>query len=174
MCLRCLTRPYAWTPGQGKKWPPRVPSNTFGPGRRGAQPCWPALLPPTEGRGPGTAGHGWVAAASVPEIAEKESHLVRRRGGRLTPLRQESWPNEARHRGRVGSLLSDPPGVDMRDAGIGNPRMVTHGLSGVWCWRHCQHNRQHMQYTRGKEKLVKSRGPTLGAFSQTGPWEKSM
>ena len=38
------------------------------------------------------------------------------------------------------------------------PRMVTCGLSRVGCWlRRRQHNMQHMQITRVKEKLVKSR-----------------
>ena len=38
------------------------------------------------------------------------------------------------------------------------PRMVTCGLSRVWCWLAGRHyNRQHMQATRWKEKLVKSR-----------------
>ena len=45
------------------------------------------------------------------------------------------------------------------------PRMVTCGLSCVMCCRrHCQHNRQHMQATREKAKLVNSRGTALGAF----------
>ena len=52
------------------------------------------------------------------------------------------------------------------------PHMVTCGLSHVWCWlagRH--HNRQHMQATRGEEKLVKSRKTALGAFRNKGLWD---
>ena len=44
------------------------------------------------------------------------------------------------------------------------PRMVTCELSRV-CWlRRRQYNTQHMQFTRRKEKLVKSREPAPGAF----------
>ena len=45
------------------------------------------------------------------------------------------------------------------------PCMVTCELSRVWCWLvRRQHNGQHMQFTRGKEKLVKSRKAALGTF----------
>jgi len=43
--------------------------------------------------------------------------------------------------------------------------MVTCELSRVWCWlARRQHNRQRMQFTRGKEKSVKSRKTALGPF----------
>ena len=45
------------------------------------------------------------------------------------------------------------------------PRMVTCELSRVCCWlARCQHNRQHMQFTRVKGKLVKSQKAAPGAF----------
>ena len=48
--------------------------------------------------------------------------------------------------------------------GVGPPRTVTCDLSRVVCWlARRQHNR-HMQFTRRKEKVVKSRSTALGAF----------
>ena len=45
------------------------------------------------------------------------------------------------------------------------PRMVTCGLPRVvCCWGRRQHNMQHMQFTRMREKLVKSLKTALGAF----------
>ena len=48
---------------------------------------------------------------------------------------------------------------------VGPPRMMTCDLSRVLCClRRRQHNMQHMQWTRMREKLVKSLKMALGAF----------
>ena len=50
---------------------------------------------------------------------------------------------------------------------------VTCDPSRVWCWlSRRQHNMQHVQITRGKGKLVKSRKTALGAFRKQSLWKR--
>ena len=51
--------------------------------------------------------------------------------------------------------------------------MVTCKLSHVWCWlSRRQQNMQHVQITRVKEKLVKSRKRPSAPFAKKGLWKQ--
>ena len=91
------------------------------------------------------------------------------------PTGMMSSPNAHCHaplRRSIGNRQSTAPSsraapqcAPTRPQGVIPPRMVTCELSRVCCWlARRQHNRQHMQFTRGKEKLVKSRKAAPGAF----------
>ena len=138
-----------------------------GGGGRSVQRGWGVpLIEATRGKGvayrPGGGG-GWGGRA-----ANNPHNTTRLRPAPVAP-----FPRAHADRGRHEWCRAVPTALTLSPkewlsvlmaTPVPAPHMVTCELSRVVCWLAGRQHNRHMQFTRRKEKLVKSRTTALGAF----------